>query len=108
MTALVKEDATVKVVHHPAGIKAGCAKCRDIIASGQYAVEVDVGNHRYLVGANPPMICCNEEKKVPLLYSEESHATEEAREVIGILNRDGNTSNLRLLEMAQFISTAAH
>lgn len=108
MTVPVKEDATVTVAYHQPGISAGCAKCRTIIAKGQYAIRVDVGNHHYLVDHYPPKMCCGDEKKVPLLFNDEQQAVREAEKVIEILNRDGDTSNLRFLEMAQFISTAAH
>jgi hypothetical protein len=108
MKASGKEDATVTVAHHPAGIMAGCAKCRCVIASGKYAIQIAVANHRYLVGPNPPVTCCGEEKKVPLLYDEESSAVRTAIELTDALNRNGDTSNLRLLEMAQIVSTALH
>ncbi len=103
-----REDAKVTVLHHPPGIQAGCAKCRTILNSGTFAVRVQVGNHDYLVGNNPPKMCCGEEKKVPLLFNNEPLAAFAAQGIVDILNRDGDTSGLRLLEVAQFISTAKH
>jgi len=103
-----REDAVVSVVHHPAGINAGCARCRTIISSGTFAIGVQVGNHNYLVGHNPPKQCCGEEKKVPLLYDDEVLAAFGAQGIMDTLGRDGSTTNLRLYEVAQFISTAAH
>lgn len=108
MSAPVKEDVSITVAHHPPGISVACAKCRKIIAVGYFAIGVDIGGHHYLAGQNPPMTCCGEEKKVPLLYDNEPLAAFAAQGVIDTLNRDGDTSNLRLLEMAQFISTAVH
>lgn len=102
------DEATVNVLHHPAGISAGCAKCRTIIAKGQFAVGVKIGEYRYVAGNNPPKTCCGEEKKVPLLFDNEPLAALAAQGVVETLKKDGNTSNLRLLQLAQFVSTAAH
>lgn len=103
-----KETVEVKVLFHEAGIHAGCILCQEIIASGLYAVEVLVGDHRYLVGEDPPINHCGEEKKVPRLFDSEEEAQSAARQVIEVLNQERDTSSLRLFEAAPFVSVATH
>ena len=103
-----KENVTVAVVDHPPGITAGCAKCRTVLKSGRFAIGVLIDPHKYLVGENPPSMCCGEEKKVPLLFNDEAAAEEAKKQTMQTLDADGTTANLRLLEAAVFTSDTVH
>jgi hypothetical protein len=102
------EKAEVALVDHAPGITTGCKECQKPILQGRYAVGVTIGNHKYLVGHNPPLTCCGQEKLVPLLFSDEPAAEEALKATVATMAKDGNTSGLRLLEAARFISTAKH
>lgn len=103
-----KENVTVAVIDHPRGITAGCAKCRTVLKSGRFAVGVLIDPHKYLVGENPPIMCCGEKKKVPLLFNDEAAAEEAKKQTMLRLDADGTTANLQLLEAAVFISNVVH
>jgi hypothetical protein len=103
-----KENVTVSVVDHPLGITAGCVKCRTVLKSGRFAIGVLIDPHKYLVGENPPIMCCGEEKKVPLLFNDLGEADAARMRTMQTLDADGTTANLRLLEAAVFTSDAKH
>lgn len=102
------ETATVTVVYHHAGFIAGCKKCGQVLNRGTFTIGVEIGNHKYFVGCNPPITHCDEEKMVPILFSDETSAEQAKRETIDTLKKDGNTNNLQLLEMAVFTSKTVH
>jgi len=102
------EKASVYVLHHEPGIRAGCIQCLVVIKQGTYTLGIKIAEERYLVGHNPPVRHCGEEKKVPLLFHSEEEAVKAAQETNEALNKAGNTSCLKLLEWAKFISTDVH
>ena len=67
MSQQVLGTSEVVVIHHPEGIRHGCAKCGQIHLSGQYMVGVVIveggTSYNYLVGFDPKQRCCGEEKK---------------------------------------------
>ena len=104
-----KESCRVVYFEHPPGIMSGCAKCRTILRQGTWAVGVIVSETRkYLVGVNPPIECCGEEKKVVDVRNNEDEAKALAAVISAQLNRDGTTANLRLYEAYQTLSDAMH
>jgi cytidine deaminase len=104
-----KESCRVVYFEHPEGIESGCAKCRQILRDGSWAVGLIVSEkHKYFVGVNPPVMCCGEEKKVIETYHTEDEAKALMARVIEQLNRDGTTKNLKLYEVHPVVSTAVN
>jgi hypothetical protein len=67
-----------------------------------------IGPHKYLIGVNPPMRCCGEEKKVFEAFSSEYGVKAFTEKVIEQLNRDGTTKNLKLYEAYPAVSARMH
>ena len=62
-----KKPCRVVIMEHPAGVSSGCIECRKILRTGTWLVGIIVGaqeEYKYLVGANPPVMCCCQEKQV--------------------------------------------
>ena len=103
-----RETYNLVLMNHPPGITSGCATCRTILRSGTWVVGLKIGNHNYLVGANPPITCCGEEKQVIEAFDSEDQARALSQEVQMILDEDGSTENLVLYQAHRIISTARH
>ena len=103
-----KEECKVVWFEHPPGINSGCAKCRKILRTGTWAVGLLIGQHKYIVGSNPPVVCCDEEKKVIETFDTEPEAEALAKRVIDQLNREGTTENLVLYEAFPGVSDSMH
>ncbi|MES2931656.1 MAG: hypothetical protein V4682_03070 [Patescibacteria group bacterium] len=103
-----KESYELVLVNHTAGITSGCAKCRAVLRSGTWVVGLKIGAINYVVGANPPVTCCGEEKQVLEAFDSEEEARVLSREVQMILNEQGSTENLILYQAVRMISEATH
>lgn len=103
-----KEPYELVLVNHPAGINNGCAKCREILSSGTWAVGLKIGTHRYAVGKNPARTHCGEEKKEIDVFDTEEPARALLERVREQLNREGTTVNLKLYEFHPSVSDSLH
>ena len=107
MSQQVLGTSEVVVVHHPEGIRHGCAKCGQIHLSGQYMVGVVIveggTTYNYLVGFDHKQRCCGEEKKFFPVFEEREAAELLCEEVRVHLAREKNTIGLPLLAIRRAI-----
>lgn len=103
-----KEQCKVVYFEHPPGITSGCAKCRKVLRQGTWTTGIIVGEHRYLLGAQPPVECCGEQKKVIVAFDTEAEAAQLAERTIAHINAEGSTAGLTLYETAIVISEKKH
>lgn len=92
------KDIEVLVVSHEAGITQGCKACRTVLRSGRYAIGLVIdGDKKFLLGEDPPVICCGGEKMIFLCYKTEREAESVKQELLSDLERIGSTVGLRLI-----------
>lgn len=96
------DTKTTKVVsvNNPEKYYFGCRACRTILASGTWVVGVMIGQRRFLVGKNPPVRCCGEEKKVCEVFDDEAAADALRDNIIRHLAEKKSTEGLMLFEAA--------
>lgn len=103
-----KEGYELGVMEHPPGIACGCAICRSILRQGTWVVGLKIGTHRYVIGCNPPVRCCDTEKQVIEVFATEAEAQVLADAVREHLDHEGTTENLVLYEFHRVVSAASH
>jgi len=95
-----KGDYQVVVISHPAGITIGCKDCRKILAEGKYVLGLKIKypdrEYQYLVGVDPPVMCCGADKRVLYLFNSEEDGKKKGEEVADYLNQRETTEGLRL------------
>ncbi|OGZ68860.1 MAG: hypothetical protein A3D35_03045 [Candidatus Staskawiczbacteria bacterium RIFCSPHIGHO2_02_FULL_34_9] len=95
----------VVIAYHEARITCGCKDCKKILAQGYYAIGLDIRepnrNYRYLLGVDPPVLCCGHDRKVLLLFESVEEADKKQKEIIEFLDREKSTEKLRLFEFAK-------
>ena len=99
------EVTDVLIFPHEPGINQGCKKCRTVYVSGhKYALGLRVkegdNTHDYLIGVDPPVSCCGEQKAFFQSFVSNEEAQAAAEMVQAQINRDGSTKNLRLVDWA--------
>ena len=98
-------------MEHPAGVSSGCIECRKILRTGTWLVGIIVGaqeEYKYLVGANPPVMCCGQEKQVIETFDTEEEANAFSKKIAEQIDREGTTKNLVLYEAHPVLSSAKH
>ncbi len=90
----------VATVNNPKKYHFGCIKCRKIHASGTWVVGVLIGERRFLVGKDPPVRCCGEEKKICEVFDDEAPAAALRDRIIEHLLEKKTTEGLMLYETA--------
>ena len=95
-----KGEFKVVVISHSAGINQGCRDCRKVLAEGKYALGLKIKypnrEHQYIIGVDPPVMCCGNDKKIWRLFESEDTANKGAKEVADYLNKHETTEGLRL------------
>jgi|SRR3989344_5532477 len=98
------ENATLQILFNEQGLSNGCKRCREIFNRGQFSIGLSVGNgptaKRYVVGIDPPVWCCGEEKKYILIFANESDAKTIETELFEHLKTKKTTEGLRLYELS--------
>lgn len=103
-----REKYELVLMNHPPGVISGCAKCRKVLRQGTWAVGLIIGDKKYLVGANPLVICCGEEKQVIEAFDSVDEARELSRKIDAILIEEKSTENLVLYQSHVAVSSATH
>jgi hypothetical protein len=104
-----KEPCEIFHVEHAAGYFFGCRLCRKKLAGGTWTIGLKIGESaRYFVGHNPPIICCGEQKTIPLVFDSEGDLLPVSDQLQATLNREGTTASLMLIGFAIVESTATH
>ena len=103
-------EETVECFNEPRGITTSCSKCLQVLKTGTWVVRILMQGHTFLVGCNPPVICCGEEKKVIDAFQSEPEAEQLARIVREELSRVGVAPNLKVYEARKIplLSNARH
>lgn len=100
-----KEDLFIDVIHRSSGFEVGCLGCMTVIASGYFAIQVQVGAQYYLLGVAPPITHCGEAKEVPVLCMSKEDALVHAEKLRARLEESGTTAGVPLLEQTRLTST---
>jgi hypothetical protein len=85
-----------------------CVTCGTVIFQGEFEVGIQVRGHGYLVGSNPPRVCCGQEQISALLFMNTASAVSAAKAAGDILQRDKGFENLRVIEVPQLGSATHH
>ena len=95
-----KGENRVVIISHPAGVLNGCKGCRKILAEGKYTLGLKIREpgreYQYLVGVEPPVMCCGADKKVLCLFDTEEEARKKGEEITDHLDKHKTTKGLRL------------
>ncbi len=100
ITNIDPKATKVVTVNNPEKYYFGCRKCRKVHASGTWVVGVLIGQRRFLVGKNPPVMCCDEEKKICEVFDDEAPAAALRDSIIKQLLEKKSTEGLMLYETA--------
>ena len=87
-------------IEHAAGYAFGCKRCQKIHFTGTWVVGLTVGEHKFLVGKNPPVQCCGEEKQFLEVFDAESEADTLRDTIAKHLAERGSTEGLVLYAFA--------
>ena len=85
-----------------------CRQCGKPLTTGNYTVGVIFDSHAYLVGHNPPLVCCGVKREPPLLFEEKEDADDALRKVVETFIRDGNFDNISLLIFSEATTKTLH